>query len=56
MKHSEHQVSIQALMDASGVRFGTSGARGLVADMTNEVCFAYTSAFLQAISATSGPE
>ncbi len=36
-------------MDSSGVRFGTSGARGLVADMTAEVCFAYTAAFLQVI-------
>jgi len=41
-------------MDSSGVRFGTSGARGLVSDMTSEVCFAYTSAFLQAISAGPG--
>ncbi|MFZ4538996.1 phosphomannomutase [Propionivibrio sp.] len=54
MKQSNRQIAIQALMDASGVRFGTSGARGLVADMTSEVCFAYTTAFLQAISATSG--
>jgi phosphomannomutase len=48
------KTSIQALMTTSGVRFGTSGARGLVADMSDEVCFAYTSAFLQAISAASG--
>jgi len=54
MKPPEHQIAIQELMDASGVRFGTSGARGLVADMTSEVCFAYTSAFLKAVSATSG--
>jgi len=54
MKHSKHTLVIQALMDQSGVRFGTSGTRGLVAEMTNEVCFAYTSAFLQSISATTG--
>ena len=54
MKYQEHNVVIQALMDESGVRFGTSGARGLVADMTSKVCFAYTSAFLQAISASTG--
>ncbi len=54
MKQQGKEISIQAMMDASGVRFGTSGARGLVADMSSEVCFAYTSAFLQAISATSG--
>lgn len=54
MKPVQEQIVIQKLMDASGVRFGTSGARGLVADMTSEVCFAYTSAFLKAVSATSG--
>jgi len=34
-------------MSSSGVQFGTSGARGLVSAMTDEVCYAYTSAFLQ---------
>ena len=41
-------------MESSGVRFGTSGARGLVADMSSEVCFSYTIAFLKAVSAVSG--
>ncbi len=45
---------IQHLMDSSGVRFGTSGARGLVADMSAEVCYAYTAAFLQIIAAPPG--
>lgn len=40
-------VAISALMDSSGVKFGTSGARGLVINMTDLVCFAYTCAFLQ---------
>lgn len=48
------KIVISELMETSGVRFGTSGARGLAVDMTREVCFAYTSAFLQAISAISG--
>lgn len=47
-------MKIQSLMDSSGVRFGTSGARGLVADMTDAVCFAYTSAFLRVIAAPTG--
>jgi phosphomannomutase len=34
-------------MDSSGVRFGTSGARGLVTAMTDRVCYAYTTAFIQ---------
>ena len=39
--------TISGLMDTSGVRFGTSGARGLVTDMTDEVCYAYTTGFIQ---------
>ena len=46
--------SIQALMDASGVRFGTSGARGLAADMSAPVCYAYSAAFLQVVGAPAG--
>ncbi|PIE06165.1 MAG: phosphomannomutase, partial [Sorangium cellulosum] len=34
-------------MQTSGVKFGTSGARGLVSSMTDRVCAAYTVAFLQ---------
>jgi phosphomannomutase len=41
--------SIQALMHTSGVAFGTSGARGLVKDMTDRLCYAYTKAFLQEV-------
>ena len=54
MKPIERLIAIEDLMNSSGVRFGTSGARGLVSDMTGEVCFAYTAAFLKAISAVSG--
>jgi phosphomannomutase len=35
------------LMSDSGVAFGTSGARGRVADMTDRVCYAYVLGFLQ---------
>lgn len=35
------------LIAASKVAFGTSGARGLVAHMTDRICYAYTKAFLQ---------
>ncbi|MFZ2994889.1 phosphomannomutase [Sphingobium sp.] len=44
-------VSITDLMMQSGVAFGTSGARGLVSAMKDRVCFAYTAAFLQHLSA-----
>lgn len=40
------KVSIGKLMKESGVGFGTSGARGLVVQMTDFVCYAYTKAFL----------
>jgi len=40
-------VRIADLMETSGVKFGTSGARGRVEDMTDRVCYAYTTAFLQ---------
>ena len=44
-------MQIAALMESSGVKFGTSGARGLVVDMTDRVCFAYTLAFLNYLEA-----
>ena len=40
-------IQISELMEHSGVKFGTSGARGLADDMTDFVCYAYTLAFLQ---------
>lgn len=40
------QMNIQTLMQSSGVAFGTSGARGLVANMTEDVCAAYVFAFV----------
>ena len=39
--------SVSAIMRQSGVAFGTSGARGLVSAMTDQVCYAYTAGFLQ---------
>ena len=39
-------VSIQELAKRSDIKFGTSGLRGLVENLTDEVCFAYTKAFL----------
>ncbi len=41
------ELRINSLMASSGVAFGTSGARGLVVDMSDLVCFAYTLGFLQ---------
>jgi phosphomannomutase len=40
-------IKIKELMVSSGVGFGTSGVRGLVVDMADDVCFAYVTAFLQ---------
>ncbi len=54
MNCAEKQISIQTMMESSGVRFGTSGVRGLAEAMTDEVCFAYATAFLQTIFPLSG--
>ena len=45
------KLNIANLMQQSGVGFGTSGARGRVEDMTDQVCYAYTTAFLQHLEA-----
>lgn len=42
-------VVIRDVMKSSGVTFGTSGARGLVSAMTDEVCAAYAAAFLSVV-------
>lgn len=42
------------ILAASPVRFGTSGARGLVEDLGDEVCVAYVAAFLKAVGAEPG--
>ncbi len=39
-------IQISDLMAQSGVSFGTSGARGLVSQMTDWICYAYTRGFL----------
>lgn len=39
-------IRIADLMQQSGVKFGTSGARGLAVDMTDRVCYAYSLAFV----------
>ena len=41
-------------MANSGVRFGTSGARGLVTSMSDELCYAYSMAFLQDVVGNAG--
>jgi len=47
MGDKNEQLSIADLMQHSGIGFGTSGARGLAIGMTDRVCYAYTTAFLQ---------
>jgi phosphomannomutase len=46
------EIRVQDLMDQSGVKFGTSGARGLAEDMTDRVCYIYTKGFLQYLEST----
>ncbi|UCG50440.1 MAG: phosphomannomutase [Candidatus Latescibacterota bacterium] len=49
---STDRILIADLMERSGVRFGTSGARGLVTDMSDRVCYAYTAGFIQYLEST----
>jgi phosphomannomutase len=44
------QISMNDFITRSGVAFGTSGARGLVAAMSDELCYAYAAAFLQTVA------
>lgn len=37
------------IIKTSGIQFGTSGARGLVTQFTNEACAAFTHAFINSI-------
>ena len=46
-------IIIEDLMRTSKVKFGTSGARGLVTDMTDRVCYAYTLGFIQYLESTA---
>ena len=39
-------LTVDMLMQQSGVQFGTSGARGEVVAMTDRVCYGYTQGFL----------
>lgn len=48
---NNNNLTLSTLMESSGVKFGTSGARGLVESMTDRICFAYTCGFLQYLAA-----
>ncbi|MEK6955841.1 MAG: hypothetical protein AABW52_04230 [Nanoarchaeota archaeon] len=39
-------IQIRKLVEKTGVKFGTSGIRALVTELTDEVCYLYTLAFL----------
>lgn len=45
------KIPFRQIVASSGVQFGTSGARGLVARMTDEVCHAYIESFLDVVVA-----
>ncbi|MHC4885107.1 MAG: phosphomannomutase [Planctomycetota bacterium] len=47
-------IRIEDLMSESGVKFGTSGARGLADAITDRIAYAYTLAFLQPLESTGG--
>lgn len=41
--------SVKSIIDSSGISFGTSGARGLVEEFSDEVCAAFSIAFIAAM-------
>ena len=44
--------SINSILSQSGVAFGTSGARGLVTNFTDQVCAAFTQSFISVMQKT----
>lgn len=46
--------TLEALAARAGVRFGTSGVRGLVVDLSPEICRAFTQGFLRASGISGG--
>lgn len=48
--------STTAIINESGIAFGTSGARGLVAQFSDEVCAAFTVAFISAMQSSFSVE
>ncbi len=48
------RIQISELMERSGVKFGTSGARGLVDALSDRVAYAYTRAFLAHVAQSEG--
>lgn len=48
------KINVNTLMASTGVNFGTSGLRGLVSQMSDEVCYAYVTAFLQKVVGPAG--
>lgn len=45
-------INISDLMEQSGVKFGTSGVRGIADQMTDRVCYIYVRAFIQYLVST----
>lgn len=43
------KININSLMKTTDVRFGTSGLRGLVSQMSDELCYVYVAAFLSVV-------
>jgi len=50
--NKEQGISIAAVMERSGVNFGTSGVRGRVVALSDEVCLAYAVGFIQYLQET----
>jgi phosphomannomutase len=49
---NESMISIAVVMEKSGVNFGTSGVRGRVVDLSDEVCWVYAAGFIKYLQET----
>lgn len=49
-------ITIKDMMNVSGVKFGTSGLRGLVDQLSDELCYSVVRAFLLRVVKTFGPD
>ena len=49
------RITIDALMQQTGIPFGTSGIRGLATSLTDQVCYLYATAFFQYVQSIQVP-
>lgn len=51
---SHRRLTVRDIAESTGVAFGTSGVRGLVSNLSDAVCYAYTAGFLRYLDDLGG--